>query len=231
MVNHLSPNLSAALTSNDSEQVVKDVILNNPKIIVQSLEEYQKQAYKEEIRNLQGKVKDKSSQLYNNSADPKAGNLAAKVKVVEFFDYNCGYCKRMLKSKKDILAEDKDVLFIFKELPVLGENSTDLAKAALAVYSINPDKYFAFHSEMLSYEGSNPNEHALHMVKKLGLDLNEFNKAKSSDKVKTMLEDNFTLAKEIGLRGTPAYVIGDEALPGALSYQGLKSKINEHKAR
>jgi protein-disulfide isomerase len=224
-------NCNAILSSEEMSDAVKNVIKNNPESIIGSLEKYHIEKQKEDLKNSSVKIKSNAKDIYDNKLNPKIGVDNTKIKLVEFFDYNCGYCRKMLAVKLQILENDKDIKIIFKELPVLGENSVELAKASLAVNILAPDKYFKFHSAILSHNGNKTKEFIESKVKDLGINIENFNKTKDSEEIKKVLESNFRLAREIGLTGSPAYIIGDDLILGSVPYTELKVKIDEQRNR
>lgn len=225
----IGPKPSNVNVESGSEEQMKQFILNNPEVIMQSVEQHQVKKYQEEMKKSGQAVKDHLKEIQENPNDPKAGSASASVKIVEFFDYNCGYCKRMQPLKEKILSDLKDVQIIFKELPILGENSKVAAKAALAVHMVAPDKYFAFHSAFLKHNGPKSEQFIEETCKSLGIDFAKVKETMNSAKVEEVINENHKLAEKIGVNGTPAYIINDEFIPGALSYEEVKSRVDSAK--
>jgi protein-disulfide isomerase len=207
------------------EEIVKNYIMNNPEIIINSVENYQNIKAKEQVDQVKSLIRARYNDFIANGDDPKAGSENAKVKLIEFFDYNCSFCKRMLVAKTKLIENNKNVEIIFKELPILGESSVVAAKAALAVNIIDKSKYFAFHSALMQYNGQKNEDAIIELANKVGVNSAALKEKMNDPKVVEILHNNHKLAKEIGLQGTPAYIIGDDLYPGALTYDDLVKKI------
>jgi protein-disulfide isomerase len=164
-------------------------------------------------------------QLVNSRRDPFIGNPDASVTVVEFFDYQCPYCKRMAQDLAKIAAEDPDVKIIFKEFPVFGRESTLATRAALA--SAKQGKYAEFHLAIMGLRGA-PSENALFRVaSRLGMDLDRLRRDMQSPSIETQIQTNLQLARQVGVRGTPAFIVGDQLVPGAMSPEQMRQLIAE----
>lgn len=218
-VNEPAAQQKSGLTKEDVVEIVREYVKQNPAEIIKSVEEMQLKKMKEEMELASNLIKTKPKELEEDQDDPRAGSNSPKIKIVEFFDYNCGYCKRMLDVKKRILQENKEAQIIFKELPIMGDNSMLMARAALAVNLVDKSKYFAFHSELLNQAGQKDQKAIEEIVKKLGVDLNKFRTALNDPKVSAVIEKNIKLAQEVKLQGTPAYIVNGKLLPGAFSYE------------
>jgi protein-disulfide isomerase len=156
------------------------------------------------------------------------GNPQGDVTVVEFFDYNCGYCKRAMNDMLDLLKSDGKLKFVLKEFPVLGEGSIQAAQVAAAVRMQDKSgkKYLEFHQKLLGGRGQADLARALAAAKDLGLDMARLEKDMASDEVKATLEESFKLAEALGLNGTPSYVVGSDVVVGAVGFNSLKEKVN-----
>jgi protein-disulfide isomerase len=208
------------------EKIIAEYIKKNPQVILDSVSAHQQNAAVEEEKKAQNSIKEKLAEIENNPSSPVAGNKKGDVVIVEFFDYACGYCKKVLPSVTKIIEEDKNVKFVFKELPILGANSELAAKAALAVYIISPDKYFEFHKQLM--EGRISGQDSLNNIaKNLGIDVAALEKTMKSDAVEKIISDDRKLAAEIGIRGTPAFIVGGEFIPGAIDYNILKELVDK----
>jgi protein-disulfide isomerase len=216
---------AAALTEERVKDIVDKYILDNPETLVRSLQSLQAKQFGEQKAAPSVDLKDKHDELYNNAQSPVVGPEDAKVTVVEFFDYHCGYCKRMFPVIKKLLAENKDVRVIFKELPILAPDSREASKAALAVSVLAPEKYFEFHEKLMEHRGN----YDLATLKKFAGDMGVDGAKLEEEMNKSWVNDQLTkvssLAQSIGVQGTPAMVIGDEIVPGAIDYQALAYRV------
>ncbi len=160
------------------------------------------------------------------------GNPQGDVTLVEFFDYNCGYCKRAMTDMLDLMKTDPKLKVVLKEFPVLGEGSTQAAQVAVAVRMQDKTgkKYLEFHQKLLGGRGPADKARALAVAKEVGLDMARLEKDMASDEVKNTLAESFKIAEALGLNGTPSYVIGNEVVVGAVGLPTLKEKVNRRAA-
>lgn len=162
-------------------------------------------------------------QLVNSRRDPFIGNPDASVTVVEFFDYQCPYCKRMAQDLAEIAAEDPDVKIVFKEFPVFGRESTLANRAALA--SEKQGKYLEFHLAVMGLRGA-PSENAIFRIaSRLGMDLERLRRDMQAPSIDNQIQINLQLARQVGVRGTPAFIVGDQLVPGAMSPDQMRQLI------
>jgi protein-disulfide isomerase len=157
------------------------------------------------------------------------GNPQGDVTVVEFFDYNCSYCKRAMSDMLDLIKDDGKLKFVLKEFPVLGEGSIQAAQVAAAVRmqdNTGGKKYLEFHQKLLGGRGQADRTRALAVAKDIGLDVARIEKDMASDEVKATIEENFKLAEALGLNGTPSYVVGSDVVVGAVGINTLREKVN-----
>jgi protein-disulfide isomerase len=207
-----------------TEKIVREYLLSNPQILREVAEKLrEKDAAEAETARADVFRKD-ASEIYDSEHQVVLGNPNGDVTLVEFFDYNCGYCKQALADTEELLRSDKKLRLVLKEFPVLGQDSVDAARVALAVYSQAPDKYFDFHRQLLSSEAATA-EVALGIASKLGLDQGKLSAAIADPKVEANLGAVQKLAKQLGINGTPTYVIADRVLPGATGADTLKDLI------
>jgi len=159
---------------------------------------------------------------------PTAGNKDSKVVVVEFFDYAYGYCRKMEDDVKQLIA-DGTVKYVFRDLPVLGDNSLRAARAALAVHFIDSNKYLDFYDAALSYNGSLSDDAIYEIVKNIGIDSSNFDDSlsKNAGEIDVMIRKSSELANNLGINGIPVTVIGDNLFVGATGYAKLHSEINK----
>jgi protein-disulfide isomerase len=148
--------------------------------------------------------------------------------VVEFFDYNCGYCKRALPDMLSLLKTDPNLRFVLKEFPVLGEGSVDAARVAVAarMQDSGGKKYIEFHQKLLGGRGGADKMRALAVAKEVGFDMPRLERDMGSDEVKKTIDENMKLAEALGVNGTPSYVVGQEVVVGAVGLDALREKIS-----
>ena len=210
--------------------IVRAYLMDNPEVIVEA-----QQAL--EVRNRQAAEQNRLDMLAANHdaifASPHQavlGNPDAKIALVEFFDYNCGYCKKALADTRAILDKDADVKIILKEFPILSEGSVQAAKVAAAVNLIDPKAYSAFHFDLMGGRGQADGERALASAAKAGLDVEKVKAMSATPEAAEMITHAYDLARKLDINGTPAYVIGDEVVFGAVGFDELNSKIEAMRA-
>ena len=166
-----------------------------------------------------------SAALFTSGHQVTLGNPAGDVTLVEFFDYSCGFCKRALADTLALLAGDPKLKIVLKEFPVLGPGSVEAARVAVAVRMQDPAKYLAFHRQLLGSPGPASREKALETAKDLGLDMVRLERDMASEEVTQAITESATLARALGITGTPGYVIGNDVVLGAVGSTALKDKI------
>lgn len=217
----------SSLSKADVEAIVKKVIQENPDLIFQTLYDYQEKTAALRMSKATQNLATETEKISRDPHSPSIGNPNADVTVIEFFDYHCGYCKRFFPEIPQLLQEDKNVRFVFKEFPILSPDSVTAAKAALAVYSIEPKKYFDYHIELMHSSGKFTKETLTDLAQKNGIDPEVFKKALANPDLDKLIENNKKLASDIGVDATPSIVIGTEMMPGAVAYDDLKAKVQE----
>ena len=198
------------------EQIVHDYILAHPEIIPQAMEVLRDRMTSQAIDA-------NRAAIFEDKDAPIAGNPKGDVAIVEFFDYTCGYCKMMSPALQKLLNEDKNLKIIYKEWPIRGSVAEFAAKAALA--SRAQDKYLAFHNALYAYQGQLSEDRVLAIAAEVGLDVKKLERDMAGREIAAMVERNRRLASELNFNGTPSFVINDKLLPGAMSYDTLKSQV------
>jgi protein-disulfide isomerase len=217
----------AALNEKAVTDIVRDYLTKHPEILVEMTSELDKRQAAEESEKQQKVIGDNADALFRSPLSYSAGNPNGDVTVVEFFDYNCGYCRRALPELVKLINNDSKVRVVFKELPIFGEESEWAAKAALAAGK--QGKYFEMHQKMYATPGKADKEKALRVAAEVGLDVPQLEKDMEDPSVTKALEETKGLAQKLGLQGTPLYLIGDRSIAGAPDdlYDQLVAKIGE----
>ncbi len=213
------------------EQIVRDYILQNPEIIEEALIELQRRARQREQDAMMGAVTSSEDQLFGDSRDPSVGAEAPVVTVVEFFDYRCPYCTVANEWIQETLeAHGDQVRFVFKEFPIRGEQSTNAARASLAVWRIAPDSYEAFHNAVMNASGPLPDDRIDAFAVTAGVDVAAMRAEMESEDITRQLAEVRQLAQSIGITGTPFFIVGDTVIPGA-DIEGLNRAVTEALSR
>jgi protein-disulfide isomerase len=205
------------------EQIVRDYLLANPEVLIQSLNEYQqRQKVAEEERRQEAVIASRAA-LTSDPDTPVMGNPDGDVSIVEFFDYKCPYCKRAAGTIKEVVAADGNIRLVMKEFPILGPQSIKAARAALAV--AKQGKYEEFHWALMTEPGDMSDPHIRQIARTVGVDVNLMLKDMESPEIQAMIARNHQLAQRLQINGTPAFVIGDTLVPGAVDRQTIERMI------
>lgn len=195
------------------EAIVKEYLLDHPELFLEIQSALEKKLEEMEQEQLAKAISDNAAELFRREDAPIAGNPKGDVTVVEFFDYNCGFCKRGFPELAKLIESDKNVRVVFKELPILSEGSMEAARVALAAKA--QGKYWEVHRELMSTKGAINGEVALKAAAKHGLDVAKLKTDMQSPAVSKEIETVRTLAQKMGINGTPHYLIADKSIAGA----------------
>lgn len=222
----------AAMFSDEQKQeiesIVRAYILEHPETLKESIQSGE--AKQEKLRQEQAltAIGDNISDLTGSDA-PSVGNPEGDVTIVEFFDYNCGYCKHALPDIQNILKSDQNVRFVFREMPILGPTSRTAAQWARAAHK--QGAYFKYHVAVMNYKGQKDEASLEKIAKDMGLDTKQMKKDAASPEIQDLLEKDMVLARKIGVNGTPAFVVGKTLIPGYVGEDGLKQAIEDERKK
>jgi protein-disulfide isomerase len=211
------------------QSIIRDYIVNHPEVRQEAMAEHERRQQLAEADKARGAVKEHAQALFNSSRHVTVGNREGDVTLVEFFDYNCGYCKQALADLTTLMKSDSKLKVVLKEFPVLGPGSIEAAQVGVAIRMQDPsgEKYLAFHHKLLNTRGQIDKARALAAAQEAGADMAKLERDLGSDEVKASLEESFKLAESLGLNGTPSYVIGSDVVIGAVGLNALKEKIRQ----
>jgi protein-disulfide isomerase len=210
------------------ETIIRQYLLKNPEVLQEAIAELEKKQAAAEAEKHESAVKDNATALFQSKRQVTVGNPQGDVTFVEFFDYNCGYCKRAMSDMFDMMKADPKLKVVLKEFPVLGPGSVEAARVAVAarMQDATGKKYLDFHQRLLGGRGQADKARALAAAKEAGFDMPRLERDLTSDEVKATLEENFKLAEKLGLNGTPSYVIGNSVVVGAVGIEALQEKVS-----
>ena len=210
------------------EKIIKDYLVAHPEVLQEAFSELEKRQAVADAAKHQAAVKDNAQALFNSSRQVVLGNPQGDVTMVEFFDYNCGYCKRALADMMELMKSDAKLRVVLKEFPVLGENSVEAARVSVAARMQDPTgkKFLDFHQKLLNSRGQIGRAQALAAAKDAGFDVARMERDMAGPEPKATIEESFKLADALGLGGTPSYVIGQDVVVGAVGAAALREKIN-----
>jgi protein-disulfide isomerase len=211
----------------DIEKIIRDYLVGHPEVLQEAMTELDKKTAADEAAKNQAAVKDNAEEIFNSSRQVVVGNPQGDVTFVEFFDYNCGYCKRAMDDMFSLIKNDPKLKVVLKEFPVLGPGSVEAARVAVAVRMQDKGKkYLDFHQKLLGGRGQADKARALAAAKETGFDMARIERDLGSAEVRETLEENLKLAEKLGLNGTPSYIIGQNVVVGAVGLDKLKENIS-----
>ena len=214
-----------SLIAQELEKKIEAFILNNPEVILKSLENFEKKKAEEiEIEN-KNNIKNLKDNILNSSNGLYSGNPNGEKIIVEFFDYNCSYCKRIHKDLKKLTNKYKNVKVVYKNFPILSENSVYLAKLALLIADFNNDRFQDYHEAILNFKGRLTENDIKKILNDMGLDFEEFHQKTFETRLEKQLQKDVKLAQSLNLRGTPALIIDEEIVFGYIGFDELVQRI------
>lgn len=210
------------------KQLALEAILENPEIIVEAMTLIEEQRAAAQVAAQARFLRAQRDLLQDDPNAPSKGDQAASVVIVEFFDYNCPYCKRAAREVETVLASDSDLRVVYREWPILGEGSVFAARAALAARA--QGKYQQMHTALMGLRGRAEEANVLAAARELGLDMDRLRADMTSEAVSAHIATSQQLAQALGITGTPAFVIGDAVVPGAVSAAQLQDYLSAARA-
>lgn len=211
----------------DIEKIVRNYLLAHPEVLEEAMAELGKRQAAAEAAKHEAGVAKNAQAIFNSPRNVVLGNKDGDVTFVEFFDYNCGYCKKAMMDMLEIMKGDPKLKVVLKEFPVLNAGSVEAAQVGVAVrmQDASGKKYLDFHQKLLNGRGGADKARAMAAAKDAGLDMARLEKDLASPEVRATIEENFKLAEAMGMNGTPSYVIGKQVVIGAVGVEALKEKI------
>jgi len=210
------------------EGIIRDYIVSHPEVLQEAIAELDRRQAEADTAKAKVAIASNAEALFNSSRQVVLGNAKGDVTMVEFFDYNCGFCKKTLPDMAELLKDDPKLKVVLKEFPVLGPGSVEAAKVAVAVRMQDKGgrKYWDFHQKLLGGRGQADKARALAVAKEVGMDMTRLDKDLASDEVKTSIDESLKLAETLGLSGTPSFIIGNDVVIGAIGLDGLRTKVS-----
>src|SRR5258705_480674 len=192
------------------DRIIRDYLVSHPEVLQEAIGELDKRQAAADVETAKTAVANNAETLFNSSRHVVLGNPKGDVTMVEFFDYNCGFCKRAMADMLELLKDDPKIKIILKEFPVLGPGSVDAAKVAIAVRMQDKSgkKYLEFHQKLLGGRGQADKARALAVAKEVGMDMKRMDTDMAGDEIKVSLEERLKLGENLALHGTPRSIIG-----------------------
>lgn len=207
------------------EQIVREYLLANPELMLEVQAALEAKQQEQQRATQLSVIKDARADIFNAATDGVVGNPDGKVTVVEFFDYNCGYCKRALPDMLALTADNPDLRFVLKEFPILGPDSQQAHVVSMAFHRLMPEKFGEFHTALLGSQGRANEESAIRLAVEFGADEAKLREEMKNPAITDAINQTYELANKLSITGTPSYVIGDEVVFGAIGQQVLAEKI------
>ena len=217
------PTVTDSKLTPELERAIEQYIRSHPEVIEQSLQALETKREAEEKARQKAAIGKRQQDLLRDPSSPVSGNPDGEVTLVEFFDYRCGFCKRAAPAVTQLQKEDSRVRVVYKDFPILGEPSELAAKAALA--SRAQGKHQQFHEALLASKNEMTKEEVLRIATDVGLDPKRLEADMANPEWQVVINRNRALAKELGINGTPGFIVGTELVPGAMDVKGLKELI------
>lgn len=212
------------------ERVIREYLLKNPELLVEMSNSLRAQQEKAKAERAQQAIAASQKDLVNDPDSFVAGNPSGDVTIVEFFDYQCGYCRRVHPTLATLLKRDTGVRLVLKELPILGPGSELAARAAIAAMA-QPGKYYAFHTALMENQSALDEAAILAIASRVGLDTARLRADMETPRTTEVISANRKLAAALGIDGTPAFVIGDRIVPGAVPLERLVDLVQQQRKK
>ncbi|TGS15208.1 DsbA family protein [Mesorhizobium sp. M2E.F.Ca.ET.209.01.1.1] len=212
------------------EGIIRDYLLKNPEVLLEVQDALEAKQKEEQRLAALGVIKNSKDEIFNSTFDGVVGNPKGKVTIVEFYDYNCGFCKRAIEDMQALTKSDPDLRFVLKEFPILSPDSQKASVVSMAFHLMHPEKYGEFHTALLGGQGRATESSAIKVALSLGADEATLREKMKDPRIAETLSRTYDLATKLSITGTPSYVVGNEVIFGALGQQVLAEKIEEAKS-
>jgi protein-disulfide isomerase len=208
-------------------EVVRSYLLEHPEVLRDAMQALDKKERDATAAAQQKALSDAQSLVFASKHQADVGDPEGKTTLVEFFDYNCHFCKGALPDIAKLMKDDPKMRVVLKDFPVLGPGSVEAAKVAIAARQQLPgDKFWAFHSKLLAMPGPIGKDQALSVARDLKLDMTKLDKDMNDADTAASIEETLKLADSLQINGTPSFVVGQEVVVGAVGYDQLKEKLD-----
>jgi protein-disulfide isomerase len=220
-----APAVAGDIPQEEFERRVHDYLLANPEVIMQALQGLEARRLEAEEREAQGVLTAKAEEVFRDPASPVGGNAKGNVTMVEFFDYNCTYCRQVAPVMAEAEAADPQLRIVYKEFPILGPGSIYAAKAALA--ADRQGRYEDFHKALMQAKGKVAEPLVLKVAAEVGLDVARLKADIQDSAIQASIDRNLDLAQALNINGTPGFIVGDQILRGATDLATMKGLIEQ----
>lgn len=219
---------AAPLTREAVEAIIREYLLQNPELIMESVRALQQRQQTQERERVAGVLAARQAELQRDPDAPVAGNPRGDVTIVEFFDYRCGYCKSVAPTLRQLLEQDGNVRLVYKEFPILGPDSVVAARIALAAH--RQGKYEQVHTAFMAHKGSFDERTLLALAASVGADATRLAADMQDPAIQGQLQATDALAAALGITGTPGFLFGNQLVPGAIALDEMKKLVSAARA-
>ncbi|NJO23686.1 MAG: DsbA family protein [Sphingomonadales bacterium] len=218
-------NAQSTVSQDEFERRIRAYLLAHPEVIAEALQGLEERERAAQASAAKSALKTHADEVLRDPDSPVGGNPEGDVTLVEFFDYNCPYCKRVAPDMVKAASNDPKLRVVYKEFPILGASSTFAAKAALAAH--RQGKYVAFHNALMEAKGTLTEKRVLEAAGRLGLDVERLKADMATPALQAAIDRNLALARALNINGTPGFVIGEQIVPGAIDLATMERLIGE----
>ncbi len=219
--------LQAQQTLDKSEvgKIIREYLLENPELMLEVQQALEKKQQQELSVNQSKIISEQKAEIFSAPYQIEIGDPNASITIVEFFDYNCGFCQRALTDMQTLLQSNQNIKFVMKEFPVLGEASFEASRVSMAFSKLLPEKHADYHTKLLASEGQKDGNKAMQLAVEMGASQIEIMVEMEDPKIIETIQSTYRIANELGITGTPSYIVGSEVVFGAVGHDQLANKI------
>ncbi len=207
------------------EKIIKEYLMKNPEVIIEAVQELEKRQASARDQAAQQTIAQRKAELISDPGTPVGGNPDGDVTIVEFFDYHCGYCKRAHPTMQSVVKGDPKIRIAYKQMPILTPNSRVAAAGALA--AARQGKYMEMHNALMEARGELTKDRVMQIAAGIKLDTDKLAKDMAAPDIVQQIDRSLELAKALGIDGTPAFVIGNKVIPGAVDASTIQAAVAE----
>lgn len=219
---------AAALDDQQKKEIgefIKEYLVEHPEVLLDAQAALEKKQDAARVAQSSQSIAQNKDAIFNSKDDVAIGNPKGSITIVEFFDYNCTYCRHALGDMDTLLKQDKDVRFVLKEFPILGPDSVAASRVSDAFRKLAPEKYAEFHHTLLGSDGRASEDSAIEVASSLGVNEAAIRAEMAKSPNNDMIKATYQLATDLNVTGTPAYIIGNETISGAIGLEAIQAKI------
>lgn len=209
------------------KELIRAYLVEEPEVLLEAMEALENKNANATAEQAQTAILSNWDTLTKAPNSYVGGNPEGDISIVEFFDYNCGYCKQAMDAVMEVVKEDGNIRLVLKEFPILSESSTVASEMAIAALKQGNDKYLTFHTLLMENKGALTDDKLTDLATESGLNLVQLQADMKAPEVQATIDESYMLARAIGIRGTPGFVIGEKLYPGAASVETLKKVVAE----